>query len=119
MKNLIIIALLVFAGVKGWQKFSGSGSDSVAPLYQQSYVAVYGRNNCGYTRQMLSALKSSSTHYKYFQVDDRQVADQLHSRMTDSGISTRRYNLPVVDVNGQISVRPKPDSVLASYRAQL
>jgi hypothetical protein len=56
---------------------------------------------------MVKDLQQSQVNYRYFNVDDNLVAEQLHQRMQQAGISTKRYNLPVVDVNGDLSVRPK------------
>ena len=64
---------------------------------------------------MISDLESSGINYKYFIVDEQATADSLHSRMEAAGISTRRYNLPVVDTNGSIQVRPDFDDVLNKY----
>ena len=47
------------------------------------------------------------------------MADLLHSRMQASGISTARYDLPVIDVNGQLMVRPELDVVLGRYKDKL
>lgn len=114
MKNIIILALFAFVGYKAWEKFEAN--QGVEPLMDYSYVAVYGRDSCGWTQKTLKDLRASGTNYQYFSVDNQQVADTLHSRMQASGISTRRYNLPVVDVNGSIMVRPKMDKVVALYR---
>jgi hypothetical protein len=64
---------------------------------------------------MRSELNSAGIKYHYFSVDDNDAADELHLRMKASGISTRRYNLPVVDVNGDISIRPKAKYVLRDF----
>ena len=79
------------------------------------YISVYGRDSCGFTKRMLADLDSAGIEYHYFSVDDKNISDDLHARMEASGISTRRYNLPVVDVSGDISVRPKSKEVLKEY----
>lgn len=58
-------------------------------------------------------------NYQYFVVDQPSVANLLHSRMEASGISTARYNLPVIDVNGDLMVRPELDTVMALYKDKL
>ena len=105
MKKLLLLVFIGFCLAKGWQDFGPTSK--VEPLFAQSYVAVYGRDSCGYTKSMVKNLQQSQVSYRYFNVDDKVVADQLHSRMRQAGISTKRYNLPVVDVNGDLSVRPK------------
>lgn len=115
MKNLVILALVIFGAVQLWEKYGGQSQ----PIYDQPYVAVYGRNSCGFTKKMLADLKASGIDYHYFIVDDRDTADTLHARMQAAGISTRRYNLPVVDTNGIIEVRPGIEDVVARYHAGL
>jgi glutaredoxin len=115
MKNLILLAVFGFGAFQMWEKFRSSAQ----PIYDESYVAVYGRNSCGFTRKFLSELEASGVNYHYFSVDDQSVANTLHSRMESSGISTRRYNLPVIDVNGDISVRPEFRKVLSEYNDKL
>ena len=109
MKNLLILILFLVAGYQAWDRFAPK--TSVAPLEARSYIAVYGRDTCGWTQRAL--------HYRYFIVDDRQVAQRLHSRMQAAGLSTGRYQLPVIDVNGEMMVRPDPERVLGRYRDRL
>ena len=112
MKKLLLLAIMVFGGFQAWQKFNHTPLD---PLYDEPYIAVYGRNSCGFTQNMLSKLKKQGFSYRYFIVDDQQVANSLHARMESSGLSTRRYNLPVVDVNGKLMIRPVLGEVLSEY----
>ena len=114
MKKLIILAVLAFGAYQVWVKYG----DSVQPIYDEPYIAVYGRDSCGFTQRTLSEIRASGANYHYFSVDDRNVADTLHARMESAGISTRRYNLPVVDVNGDISVRPAVSEALSKYHEQ-
>ncbi len=115
MKNLILLAVVIFAGLQVWEKFSVIRQ----PIYDEPYVAVYGRDSCSITSKMISDLKASGVNYHYFIVDNQDIADGLHSRMTTAGISTRRYNLPVVDTNGVLEVRPQFQDVYAKYSAGL
>ncbi len=115
MKNLLFLAVVIYGAIQAWEKLA----DSSDPIYNEPYVAVYGRNSCGFTQRMLSDLKSSGVNYHYFTVDDKDTANKLHARMESSGLSTRRYNLPVVDTNGSLKVRPKLNGILAEYSAGL
>jgi len=109
MKKLFVLVLLGFCLVKGWQDFGPKSK--LEPLFSERYVAVYGRDSCGFTNRMVKSLQQSQVNYRYFNVDDKVVANQLHSRMEQAGISTKHYNLPVVDVNGDLSVRPQYNQV--------
>jgi len=117
VKNVLLIAFLAFAGYQGWGLVQSNAP--IEPLSDESYVIVYGRDSCGWTRQAVETLAQSSVNYKYYKVDEKEVADHLHGRMRDANIPTHRYNLPVVDVNGAISVRPNMDDVLLSYNEKL
>ncbi|GAB1259009.1 hypothetical protein NBRC116494_35110 [Aurantivibrio plasticivorans] len=88
-------------------------------MYDEPYVAVYGRDSCSVTQKMLAELRDAGIKYEYFVVDDEATADKLHSRMEAADLSTRRYNLPVVDTNGSLVVRPTLDYVISTYNAGL
>ena len=110
----MILIVLITAGYQGWSQFSAL-ANKPEPLYNEPYVVVYGRNSCGFTQQTLKDLKNSGIPFKYENVDDKYVADLLHSRMRKSGIDTRRYNLPVVDISNSMSVRPNTNSIIETY----
>lgn len=112
MKSILITLAIIFAGFQGLASLSsGNPTTKITPLYSEPYVVVYGRQSCGFTQQTLKDLKRSNIPFEFKTVDDQSVADQLHSRMRSSGIDTRRYNLPVVDVSNDLSVRPKFSSI--------
>jgi hypothetical protein len=113
LKQLFLILLLGFCVYKGWQDFGPK--PALAPLYDAPYVAVYGRDSCGHTQRLLRELRREGLAAHYFNVDDAEVAGRLHARMESQGISTQRYDLPVVDVNAKFSIRPP----LAGVRADL
>lgn len=77
-----------------------------------SYVAVYGRDSCSVTKQTLSYMSQNGIGYTYLNVDDKETANSLHKQMQSQGISTNRYNLPVVDFSGELLVRPNKTEIL-------
>jgi glutaredoxin len=111
MARVLLIALLVAGAYTAWENLRG-----VEPLYAEPYIVVYGRDGCGWTKQMRKKLDTLSVPYEYRSVDDPGVSDPMHDRMTRSGLKTDRYMLPVVDVSGALFVSPKPDAVLAALR---
>lgn len=117
MKNLLFLAFLVVAGHQGWGMLQANAS--IEPLSDESYVIVYGRDSCGWTRQAVEQLAQSGVNYEYYKIDEQNVADHVHKRMRDANIPTNRYNLPVVDVNGKIAARPDMDDVLVNYNKKL
>lgn len=112
MSRLVLIVALAIGMHQLWQWHESSRP---MPERASPYVVVYGRDSCGYTSQLRRYLTERGIPYEYRVVDDRSVADPLHERMERAGISTRRYNLPVVDVSGVLSVRPEPDGVVRDY----
>lgn len=114
MKIILVLLVLVGAGYQGWNTFS-SFFIKATPLYDEPYIVVYGRNSCGHTQKALKELKKAGVLFEYQIVDDKSVADLLHSRMERSGIDTRRYNLPVIDVSNNLTIRPTTQSILEAY----
>ena len=114
MKLLLFLAI-IWAVFVGWSKLPSLFSTGPEPLKDSPYVTVYGRKACGITRRMLSELGRSGTPYTHKSVDDPAVKKELHPRMEQAGLSTRRYGLPVVDVNGEMMIRPKADVVAKKY----
>jgi glutaredoxin len=116
MKHLVVIALLAFAGYKGWERFN---QPKLEPLYDQPYVIVYGRESCGYTTETIRALERANIDVEFMSVDDRAAADELHARMKLAGLETRQYYLPVVDLNNSLSIRPDNQQLVEKARAIL
>ena len=114
MKKILILLIILGAGYQGWNKLSPIFTKP-EPLRDKPYVIVYGRNSCGHTQNTLKELKKAGVPFEYQIVDDKSVADLLHSRMESSGIDTRRYNLPVVDVSNNFSIRPTTTTILEAY----
>lgn len=111
MRTLIILALIGFGCYEAWKKFGPAQSPeveqiAVSPLFDEPYVAVYGRDTCRFTQKLLKELQASRIEYHYYIVDEKPVADRLHATMIDQGMDVRRYNIPVVDVSGDLSIRP-------------
>ncbi len=114
MKLLLLLAILA-AAYLGWNELPALLAGGPAPLKDSPYVTVYGRDACGITKRMLSDLNRSGIPYTYKIVDDPAVKDELIPRMQQAGLNTRRYGLPVVDVNAEMMIRPKSDVVARKY----
>jgi hypothetical protein len=114
MKKMLVVVVLLVAGYFVWQKMSRN--NTMEALYKKPYVVVYGRNSCGWTNKYLRDLKNEGIEVIYKSVDDEEVCDELHPRMENAGLDTKRYNLPVIDVNAQMFIRPKLDIVLQAYK---
>lgn len=120
MRTVILVLVLIVAGAEMWKRYGdrvGDSSFMSAITAEPSEpvergVVVYGRDSCNYTSQMRRALAERGVAFEYRVVDQSVVADSLHARMTEQGISTKRYNLPVLQIDGDLSVRPTPDAVI-------
>jgi len=115
VKKILIILVLVGAGYQGWNSMPRSTA-SFEPLHEEPYIVVYGRSSCGFTQRTIKDLEAAGIPFEYEIVDDKSIADLLHSRMQQSGIDTRRYNLPVIDVNNNLSVRPESSSIIETFK---
>ncbi|HYQ38462.1 MAG TPA: hypothetical protein VER09_05930 [Pseudomonas sp.] len=119
MRNLLLLLALCGAGYKAWQHFAQPARETNAPLYAEPYLAVYGRDSCGYTQATLRQLNQAGIRYRFQSVDDPAVADLLHRRMRNAGLEVRSYLLPVVDLNNAITVHPDNGALLAQARQSL
>ena len=115
MNKILILIFLLATVYQGWKYCTKP--EPPEPLYQTPYIIVYGRDACGYSQLMRSNLESARIPYIFEIVDKAEVAKILHKRMEASGIDTSSYYLPVVDLNGRISVRPEPSDIIAGYRS--
>jgi hypothetical protein len=84
-------------------------------LYEEPYVLIYGRDRCGWTQKYLKDLEAEEIEPIYEIVDKQEVSDELHTRMEKAGLSTISYGLPVIDVNGQLFIRPNLNKILTIY----
>ena len=112
MKQLLVLAALAMGAYQLWQWHL---ANRAVPEMSAPYIVVYGRDSCGYTSKLRRYLAERGVPFHYRVVDEKSVADDLHGRMNRAGISTRRYNLPVVDVSGVLSIRPEPANVVHDY----
>ena len=115
LKKLVLLGLAGYGAFLGLQQLDASRGGGNEPLYPLPYVVVYGREACGLTQGMKRELTRGRVPFRYEIIDDRSVADRVHSRMENAGISTRRYRLPVVDVSGRLFVSPKAGEVISEY----
>ena len=115
MKKLIILIVIIICGYYFWNNYIHKSS-KLEPLYDKSYIVVYGRDSCGWTQKYLKELGDMHIYYVYKSVDDNNVATELHQRMGKAGLDTSYYNLPVIDVNANILIRPEMKKVFDAYK---
>lgn len=119
MRNLLLLLALCGGAYQAWQHFAQPAAETNAPLHAEPYLAIYGRDSCGYTQATLRQLNQAGIRYRFQSVDDPAVAELLHRRMQNAGLDTRSYLLPVVDLNNQITVHPDNAALITQARQQL
>ena len=116
MRNLLLLLALCGGGYQAWEHYSQPARETNVPLHAEPYLAVYGRDACGYTQATRRQLERAGIRYQYHSVDEPAVADLLHRRMQNAGLEVRRYTLPVVDLNNAIAVHPDNDELVRQAR---
>ena len=114
MNKLMILAALLLVGFQSAQ----AQDTKVEPEFDKPYISVYGSDTCWYTQRMRKDLTAANVPFNYYLVEDQAVKGKLNRRMWAAGIPTKRINLPVVDVNGTLSVRPESAEVLAQFQGE-
>lgn len=116
MKYILIVVLIVLSvtgGLYYWDK-----QTQLEPLFAQPYAAIYGRDTCGYTQKYKQDAVTLGLRVVPMDIDDQAVADVLHARMKKAGLNITQYELPVLDINGKILVRPPMDEVTQAYHTR-
>ncbi len=113
--KLFPLIALIAATFYRWGELPSSFSMGPEPLRDSPYVMVYGRDACGITKRMRADLTRAGIPYTYKIVDDPAVKQELHPKMKTARLNTRRYGLPVVDVNGEMMMRPRSEVVAQKY----
>ena len=117
MKKIFILIIIIGCGFYIWKHYV-SEPPKLGPLYEGSYVVVYGRDSCGWTNKYRRDLENLNINYVYKSVDDESAANELHQRMEKAGLDISYYNLPVIDVNANILIRPEMKKIIALYKKE-
>jgi len=80
-------------------------------------VTVYGRDSCGYTRSTVVALDVAKVPFRYLRTTDQEVRRALFEKMDAAGIPDGPFKLPVVEIDGTLSMRPDIDDMLERAQA--
>jgi len=118
MKKFISIIIILAVSYQAWVTFSPRFSQ-LKPLYKEPYVVVYGQDACSFTQNALNELRKANKKPIYKKVNVKSVSDELFSRMKKSGLQTRHFLLPVIDVNSKLLIRPDMKVVLNHYEEPL
>jgi glutaredoxin len=97
LKRLLVLGALLLA-TPPFPAFAGDNGTRT--------ITVYGRDRCGYTQATLAALRAAGVPFRYLHRDDPATRRALFAKMDTAGIPDGPFKLPVVEVDGQLSVRP-------------
>jgi glutaredoxin len=125
-RNTVLLFIVVFCALGAWEHFGGGpphGRSTRAAQAQAvsaaSRIVVYGQESCGYTSNMRASLSAANVPFTYVNIDAAGNQDVLYDKFHGTGLARGGlYLLPVVEVAGQASMRPDPDSVIRAYRRQ-
>lgn len=110
MKQLIILALIVFGGYKAYQHYDNGGFTSGPSI---GFVTIYGHDNCPVTTRTLKELRKANVEYDYRDITNKPIMDGLIADMKYQNLNTRVIDLPVLDIHGKLYVRPSIDGIVA------
>ncbi len=113
--KLLFLVAVIAAAFYRWGELPSFFRMGPAPLRDSPYVMVYGRDASKLTKRMLADLGRAGIPYTYKNADDPAVKAELHPRMKAARLNSRKYGLPVVDVNGEMMMRPKSEVVAQKY----
>lgn len=122
---LVLISVLAAlgAGHHIWKRaktaVQASVMETAIDTSSRNSVVVYGRDGCGYTRRMLASLQARNIPVTYIDLDRADAQRAFQDRFRDSGLADHRgYALPVVEVDGEVSMRPSPDVVAYHFQTR-
>jgi len=107
MKNIFILVIVGIIGYFVWNSFSDS-KRQLEPITQLPYIYYYSHSNTGLIPDILTnQLEVMQIKYVYKNIKKEENLKELMRRMEDAGMSTKRFDTPIVDVNGYLIKSPE------------
>jgi glutaredoxin len=85
-------------------------------LSNDPYIIIYGRTNCSICQDYQQRLDNQDIAYTFKDIGDTNVQDELYPKMKKAGLNSGYFQIPVIDVNGKVSIRPELRDVINGYR---
>lgn len=102
MKRFICVCVIALFGIFSYE---ASYARTIKPILNKPYIAVYGRPECQVTNSYLRELQKPGVNCVFINVDKGTNGKELIGRMEEAGFDTDYFNLPVIDVSGNLSIR--------------
>ena len=117
MRSITLAALLAVAVLPGWGTVQVAHSQGA-----ETVVTVYGADGEPFTERMLDSLSRSGTPFVYKPHNENRA--ELQSALRNAGVArcckkSCAYKLPVVAVDGELMLAPKPSVVKAAYHRSI
>jgi glutaredoxin len=98
--NKLILFVLAMAAYGVWDHYRKT--ESVAAMSgAHEQVIMYSLTTCGYCKQKRRELTAAGIAFSEYFIDkDAARREELHTKMEHSGLSVRRYGVPILDVHG-------------------
>ena len=118
MRKCVARFIVIIAGLAGL--FTGCAAPGKffpeKPVQKLPYVIVYGKEQCSICHELKEGLDRVGIAYDYKDISDARVRDQVYSRLQRTGLATKKLLIPVVDVSGNIAIRPSAQEVEELYK---
>lgn len=113
--NFFRVIPLVLTGFFLLNTDSGNRVSSLQAEEKPADIILYGNEKCGYCRETRRWLESEGIPYTYRDVElYGTYQEEMYRKL--SGAGTARF--PVLDVKGQILIRPSGDDILKALRGE-
>ncbi|WP_026317959.1 thioredoxin domain-containing protein [Algicola sagamiensis] len=116
MRDLLIaLTVLGFIVYQVYFDKNNMGFVSAAPLYSGKYVEVYGKKDDIATEAMMRYLDDAGVNFNYVRLEKQENWEFISKRLKNAGDERHHWDLPIVDINGQITTNPDPDKIIVKY----
>jgi glutaredoxin len=94
-----------------------SPTNQEKPASGDGKLVVYGRMGCSVTKRYVSELQQAGIPYTFCDIDTPAGGNEFNQKLSQAGFSGS-IDLPVINDNGKISIRPKLTELLKNAKPQ-
>ena len=113
MKNIMILVLVLAGGYVAWQNYVKD--TGLEPLYDESYVVVYGVERCPVCKKLRHQLDGTDLEYEWVDLDLTENGWEDFGIRADKAGLPRGGRVPFVEINGEMFHRPDFDTIIEIY----